>query len=1140
MQDWRSLSSVVNRGILANGSNLNTLTNNGRWLLNHNGAYVNAPLANEEAQVIVEQQGSVIIQYFIQQRDGGTNSSYKGFRTSNNSGTNWSEWREELAIETFADDPRKDNGNYLPTRIGQFGYCDATDGFYLAYGTGQGEFIKLADETLIKNIVTIVVKPEVDVFGFVSSKGTTIQAQGFSITSTSGAPIVTSNNFGTSVDVPNGQVGIEYYRPDTTDPSQNYIKLVDRASTGMVSIIRNLTAKDWQDIWDFGASIEVKFRMDKTNANDFLGAFQIFFGANNPGFIIGEYADGTKPENVVGNAPYGINYPLRARRSGGNVTYRITKPRDANYNIFSATIPEDDWLVMTLKLDKADPGHLEIIHNGATAGKIPWGDFVSIIGSSDYDGLSSIGYSSASTGNVNNTEVQDMYITISRTDNTLVIPNRQASFLVVLPVGAKDWEVELNEITEGGGAFVGSTVKVLANNTGEVVVRPMTTDVLINGVNAPIRFTNGADKFNLTLEQIEVETGNEWVGTPVMSSASGVAVFDSTRGLEKETDGKVFVKLGDNMEFDTNGNVRCTITAGTLPFDNTGIEGQIPSTDIQGAISDLMNSIPTPQTAGDGIDITNNVISIKTGTGLELSTGGEIGLKIGDGVEINSDGAIELKNDYLIDTLISQPHTTTNAFDNMTIAIKNGFYLIAGTGAEGAASTLAYTETYIPVDPNKTYAIWAKDDGSTYRRFATVGQEYDENKNRIGGIQNEFSDFRNAWVLMKFRPNTRFARLNLTVSNVNRGFIAEANVFDMPSMTDGQRLDNSGNIVADGAYSITDFIQISSTNRHIAYLGLANFDPTPVTGSAYDENKKYIGTIPTLRGFADVLDLPEGTAYVRLNVITARKSNFKFAEILEGNKTRLPWIQVTENNLSDSLKSTIGISRWSGKKAVALGDSITFGHSVNDRPNNLWHQVMAKELGLRECVNYGISGTKIAQSDGEPATRAMSARYTAMDDDADLVLVFGGTNDYGHEATTGTPGTVWNSTAPFGKTTDRTNDTFYGALHVLFKGLRDKYVDADILVLTPLHRHGVGGNTTQAAESKNRVTNRSLLEYIFAIRDVAAYYAIPVYDTYAMTMANPVSNPAWATKYMPDRLHPNDAGSKLLGEKVATWIKGNL
>ena len=59
-----------------------------------------------------------------------------------------------------------------------------------------------------------------------------------------------------------------------------------------------------------------------------------------------------------------------------------------------------------------------------------------------------------------------------------------------------------------------------------------------------------------------------------------------------------------------------------------------------------------------------------------------------------------------------------------------------------------------------------------------------------------------------------------------------------------------------------------------------------------------------------------------------------------------------------------------------------------------------------------------------------------------VVAVFGGTNDYGH------------GDAPVGSFEDRTPDTFYGALHYLYSGLKEMYPKATIFVMLPLHREG--------------------------------------------------------------------------------------
>ena len=56
---------------------------------------------------------------------------------------------------------------------------------------------------------------------------------------------------------------------------------------------------------------------------------------------------------------------------------------------------------------------------------------------------------------------------------------------------------------------------------------------------------------------------------------------------------------------------------------------------------------------------------------------------------------------------------------------------------------------------------------------------------------------------------------------------------------------------------------------------------------------------------------------------------------------------------------------------------------------------------MAAASNYGINGSRIASQPGDKDT-AMSVRYVQMDEDADLVIVFGGTNDFKNNVTINT------------------------------------------------------------------------------------------------------------------------------------------
>lgn len=211
-----------------------------------------------------------------------------------------------------------------------------------------------------------------------------------------------------------------------------------------------------------------------------------------------------------------------------------------------------------------------------------------------------------------------------------------------------------------------------------------------------------------------------------------------------------------------------------------------------------------------------------------------------------------------------------------------------------------------------------------------------------------------------------------------------------------------------------------------------------------------------------------------------------------------------------------------GKKINFLGDSITEGVGTSGYPKR-YCDLIAIACGA-ECRNYGISGTRIAvqkmPSDPPSFDLYFSSRVESMDADADVIFVFGGTNDFGH------------GDAPFGCMEDRTPETFYGGLHDLYTRLVDRYSGKLIVIATPLHR--LGENSRNGERKPNDAG--SLRDYVQAIRQVAEYYSLPVLDLFAVSGMQPAVE-SQRKRFMPDGLHPNDAGHVLLAQKIISFLE---
>lgn len=206
-----------------------------------------------------------------------------------------------------------------------------------------------------------------------------------------------------------------------------------------------------------------------------------------------------------------------------------------------------------------------------------------------------------------------------------------------------------------------------------------------------------------------------------------------------------------------------------------------------------------------------------------------------------------------------------------------------------------------------------------------------------------------------------------------------------------------------------------------------------------------------------------------------------------------------------------------GKKINFLGDSITEGCGTS-APERIFLNLMAAREGFL-ARNYGIGGTRIARQI-DPLHDIFAAcfcdRVADMDPDADIVVVFGGTNDYGH------------GTAPVGRPEDRTPDSFWGACHSLIRSLREKYPAAELVFMSPLHCTG--------EDQPGRYSGRPLKLYVDILRTVCEQYSVPVCDLFALSGISP-EIPCQKERYMPDGLHPSDLGHELIASRLTGFLR---
>lgn len=218
-----------------------------------------------------------------------------------------------------------------------------------------------------------------------------------------------------------------------------------------------------------------------------------------------------------------------------------------------------------------------------------------------------------------------------------------------------------------------------------------------------------------------------------------------------------------------------------------------------------------------------------------------------------------------------------------------------------------------------------------------------------------------------------------------------------------------------------------------------------------------------------------------------------------------------------------------GKKINFLGDSITEGTGVTDKVNCCYHNRLAKLCQLSAVNNYSIGGTRLAHqvhpSEKPRYDLCFCGRAYDMDTTADMIIVYGGVNDYIH------------GDAPFGELGDTSPATFCGGVYFLMKYLREVYGSKPIVFMTPARcflRKEVS-DLVPSTHAKKTTPGKVLLAYVDVILETAKQFDIPVLDLYRTLGIDPHDETSF-NAYTVDGLHFNDAGHGILARKLREFI----
>lgn len=219
-----------------------------------------------------------------------------------------------------------------------------------------------------------------------------------------------------------------------------------------------------------------------------------------------------------------------------------------------------------------------------------------------------------------------------------------------------------------------------------------------------------------------------------------------------------------------------------------------------------------------------------------------------------------------------------------------------------------------------------------------------------------------------------------------------------------------------------------------------------------------------------------------------------------------------QRDINQLKKEMLPLYPFNGKRFAALGDSTTYGTSINGVTYS-WVPYITDLCWASESKNFGCSGSRITKLEGQSNSFVERCPSIAG---YDCVSIFGGVNDF-------------NYNAPLGAFGDSVDTTFFGALNTIILTVAANNPNAKIFCMTPMKTN----NVHDTFETND--LGFTLLEYVDAMKQVADYYSIPVLDLYTQSSISPYI-PEQRAKYMNDGTHLNEAGQKRLVTQIGAFI----
>lgn len=248
-----------------------------------------------------------------------------------------------------------------------------------------------------------------------------------------------------------------------------------------------------------------------------------------------------------------------------------------------------------------------------------------------------------------------------------------------------------------------------------------------------------------------------------------------------------------------------------------------------------------------------------------------------------------------------------------------------------------------------------------------------------------------------------------------------------------------------------------------------------------------------------------GTVHLENRWFYAQNSNELFLGVLYSRKI---FNAVSQNIKVNGVNTNVLTNQWLNKKWVSYGDSNT--------QIGRWQPTVIDKIGLTH-INMGVSSSTIVNYPTWAVPMCSDERLNAIPNDADIITILGGTNDWVGHKFLGNIDSV-----------DKTQ--FFGAYKYIIESIMTRLPNARLVLICPTY-----SSYTLTTKEKNNI-GLTIRDYGNAIKELGYYYNLPVIDGLTMLGVNKLN---YLSCFDNEEIvvHLNANGGVRFGNLVAEFIK---